>query len=102
MRALALLAAGAAAAGAAAASDQCSVVTHRAPCGQAADSEATCLVKGCCYDGTDKVNPCFYPGYDAVPIKTVHVVQSNHFDAGFADSTLNILTKWFKNFFPLA
>jgi hypothetical protein len=30
------------------------------------------------------------------------VVQSNHFDAGFADSTLNILTKWFKNFFPLA
>jgi hypothetical protein len=30
------------------------------------------------------------------------VVQSNHFDAGFANSCQDILSLWFSNFFPLA
>lgn len=87
---------------AAVAADQCSVVQQRAPCGQAFDTEDICLAKGCCYDASDSTVPCFYPGADAVPIKTVYVIQSCHFDAGFANTLVNIVNLWFDTHFPNA
>ena len=99
---LALTAATAAAAAAPPPPAQCAAVQRRAPCGQPTDSSSACATKGCCYDGSDPVNTCFYPGGNAVPITTVHVVQACHFDAGYKDTTSNILNLWFHTFFPQA
>lgn len=69
--------------------------SYRAPCGQTVDSEAACVAKGCCYDTSVKSSyPCYFAGAPAVPIKTVMVVQACHFDAGFADTTVNILNRY--------
>ena len=83
---------------------QCNAVRARAPCGQPTDSAALCASKGCCWNATDggaNDVTCFYAA-DAVPLSTVHVIQACHFDAGYADTTSNILNKWFHQFFPQA
>jgi hypothetical protein len=62
-----------------------------------------CEAKGCCFNpALSKTVPCFYPGGDAVPVTTVHVVQACHLDVGFADTSVNIINRWFDQFFPLA
>lgn len=99
-----LLLATAAVTAAAASSAQCGAVKVPAPCGQPDDSQAKCEARGCCYDAAATSplgkTPCFYGGGDFVPITTVHVVQASHFDAGFADSTVGIINRWFTQHFP--
>jgi len=76
---------------------------ERAPCGQLLDDDATCTAKGCCFDNATKgAYPCFYRWVGSVPIKRVHIIQANHFDAGFANFTVNILNEYFDVFFPRA
>lgn len=82
--------------------DACSAVSNPAPCGISSDSQQECEARGCCYNSAFKQSPCFYPGADAVPIKYVHIVQACHFDAGFADSTVGILNRWWYQHFPQA
>ena len=79
----------------------CAAVSARAPCGQPSDSAADCATKGCCHDAAGGNNACFFAA-DAVPVTTVHVIQACHFDAGYADTTTNILNRWFYEFFPRA
>jgi hypothetical protein len=80
----------------------CAAVSRRAPCGQVWDTIDSCTNKGCCWDSTgDASIPCFYEA-NAVNITYVHVIQSCHFDAGFADGTVQILNRWFTQFFPAA
>ena len=83
---------------------QCQSVppSRRAPCGQNWDHEDRCLAKTCCYDPNDKVNPCYYPGGEAVLIRHVHIIQASHFDAGFADTCAGILTLWWYTHLPRA
>jgi hypothetical protein len=83
-------------------SPECAVVTSRAPCGQPDDTADMCTWKGCCYDASGGENSCFYPSHNAVPITSVHVIQSCHLDVGFADTAANIINEWFHKFFPLA
>ena len=70
--------------------------TRRANCGYWGIDEGQCLARGCCFgdpglfDYTGHQPPptfqhaCYYPSA-TVPIKKVHVIQSNHFDAGYHD-----------------
>ena len=81
---------------------QCTVVTSRAPCGQPDDTAEECGWKGCCYSASGGANACFYPSHNAVPIKSVHVIQSCHLDVGFADFAVTIINEWFHVFFPRA
>lgn len=84
----------------------CAAITNPAPCGQQVDTQAKCEAKGCCWRAGFRSylgpTPCFYAGGDLVNVTTVHVVQACHFDAGFADSTVGILNRWFTQHFPLA
>ena len=83
-------------------SPQCGMVTSRAPCGQPEDTADMCGWKGCCHDASGGDNSCFYPSHNAVPITSVHVIQSCHLDVGFANTAANIINEWFHKFFPLA
>jgi hypothetical protein len=44
---------------------------------------------------------CFYPE-DGSPIEMVHMINSNHFDAGYADWTSKVLNEYFHTYFPRA
>ena len=74
----------------------------RAACGQSWDPPELCALKGCCFDASDANNAtrCFFSS-PAVAVKRVHVIQSCHFDAGYADFTTAILNRWF-GFFDAA
>jgi hypothetical protein len=78
----------------------CAAIQAPAPCGQPNDGPELCGLKGCCWDASQGSNACFYPGGNAVTIKHVHVIQSCHFDAGYADSTVGIMNLWFHTHFP--
>lgn len=60
-------------------------------------SEAECQSKRCCFDASreNSTAGCTYPSYKATPLKKVMVVQASHFDAGFLNSTVNIINLWF-------
>jgi len=84
----------------------CPDVTRRINCGYPPIvqniSESQCLQRKCCYDKNAGADfRCFHQG-DAVPIKKVHVIQSNHFDAGYGNTTVNMLNKYYDRFFPRA
>jgi hypothetical protein len=81
--------------------ENCAAVTTRVPCGQPTDSPLACATKGCCFDASGGNSSCFY-AVNGVPITTVHVIQACHFDAGYADTTSNILNEWFHTYFPRA
>ena len=48
-----------------------------------------------------KNSSCFFPA-EGAPIEVVHMINSNHFDAGYADWTSKVLNKYFDLYFPLA
>jgi len=58
-----------------------------------------CENRGCCWDDVD--NECFYK-VEGVPVKTVHVINSNHFDAGYASLTADVINLYFDEFYPRA
>lgn len=107
------------------AEEVCAAITNPAPCGQPNDGPELCGWKGCCWDASKGGNACFYPGGNAVPITHVHIVQACHFgaspldvsscledlrcpracphaDAGYANTTVNIMNLWFHTHFPQA
>ena len=77
---------------------QCSAVppTQRANCGYWGIDEGQCVARGCCFGEAGAFeykghqppptfqHACYYPNA-SVPIKKVHVIQSNHFDGGYHD-----------------
>ena len=61
--------------------------------------ETLCVARGCCYrSGSSPA--CFYPEGGKVNITKVHIVHGCHFDAGFVDTTTNIVNKYFDSIFP--
>ena len=80
--------------------EQCASVKSRAPCGQTTDSEADCLLKQCCY-AKDADYPCFYAA-EAVPIKTVHVIQACHLDVGYSGTMQQVINSYLSQFFAQA
>ena len=66
------------------------------------DFGAACRSRGCCYEepAANATAPnCFWEG-SAAPIKTAHLIQSNHFDAGFTDQLDTVINSYFSVFFP--
>jgi len=83
---------------------KCDSIKSRVPCGYLNISLVDCVDRGCCWDssaGTKSQDICFYLG-DGVPIKKVHVIQSNHFDAGYACDVACVLNMYFDKFIPRA
>ena len=68
------------------------------------DFGAACRSRGCCYRelnaGVETSKPnCFWAGA-GVDIATAHLIQSNHFDAGFTDQLDAVVNSYFTTFFP--
>lgn len=62
-------------------------------------TEQMCVDRGCCYK--EGSNPtCFYPNLGMGNITKVHVVHGCHFDAGFVDTTVNIVNRYFDEIYP--
>lgn len=62
-------------------------------------TEQMCIDRGCCYRaGSDP--SCYYPNVGMGNITKVHVVHGCHFDAGFVDTTVNIVNRYFDEIFP--
>lgn len=65
--------------------------------------------KSCAFPGPSPPGPappaknssCYYPA-EGSPIEVVHMINSNHFDAGYADWTSKVLNNYFDSYFPLA
>ena len=79
--------------------EECGAVTTKVDCSSGVGAlgsgepdllQAQCEARGCCFDNTsfyDKEYPyCFYSS-DGVPVTTVHMVNANHFDAGYTALT---------------
>ena len=69
-----------------------------------------CEGRGCCFDDNssgggsgsgDQATPCFFPS-EGVDVEVVHMINSNHFDAGYADLTVAVVNEYFDKYFPLA
>ena len=58
-----------------------------------------CLDRGCCFKEGDK-NGCYFPNVGMANITKVHVIHGCHFDAGFVDTTVNIVNRYFDEIFP--
>eukprot|EP00035_Acanthoeca_spectabilis_P023764 m.450846 g.450846 ORF g.450846 m.450846 type:complete len:766 (+) comp20055_c0_seq1:144-2441(+) len=83
--------------------DACSAVGDaRVDCsgGYTSLNQSLCEGRGCCWDAGANVS-CFYAAASK-PIKTVHVISSNHFDAGYADITAGVVNMYFDTYFPRA
>ena len=62
-------------------------------------SKQMCLDRGCCYkEGADV--SCFYPNMGMANVTNVHVIHGCHFDAGFVDTTVNIVNRYFDEIYP--
>ena len=64
-------------------------------------SASWCAERGCCYDASAPQLKCFY-GAEGVDVTHVHVISSNHFDAGYADLTSIVVNEYFDTYFPRA
>ena len=58
-----------------------------------------CLDRGCCFKEGDE-NGCYFPNVGMANITKVHVIHGCHFDAGFVDTTVNIVNRYFDEIFP--
>lgn len=81
---------------------------RRVPCGQWWEYEVllgkeSCEQRQCLWlPSNDSVAWCVYPEPATTPLKTLHVAQGCHFDAGFVKPIVDIVNLWFDEFFPLA
>lgn len=65
-----------------------------------------CEGRGCCFDDSsgrsgNQATPCFFPS-EGADVEVVHMINSNHFDAGYADLTVAVVNEYFDSYFPLA
>ena len=68
------------------------------------DFGAACRSRGCCYEpltsNVDSAQPnCWWAG-EGVEAAKAHLIQSNHFDAGFTDQLDAVVNSYFDTFFP--
>ena len=89
------------------------IVSQKSPLSEKAGWEQELIIgwkagpSSCHFPGTSpppappSTTQCFYPK-DGSPIKVVHMINSNHFDAGYADLTSKVLNEYFHKYFPLA
>eukprot|EP00051_Salpingoeca_urceolata_P021147 m.326646 g.326646 ORF g.326646 m.326646 type:complete len:854 (+) comp19743_c1_seq2:115-2676(+) len=85
----------------------CQAVTDPVDCSSGVGSphsgavmtEELCAARGCCY--SDTAPNCRYPT-NGERISVVHMINSNHFDAGYADLTAVVFNKYFDEYFPRA
>jgi len=91
-------------------SDVCATISDRVDCSSGVGNpnsdfnmtQQFCEQRGCCFDNTtDASPPCFFP-VEGEEVEVVHMINSNHFDAGYADLTVNIANEYFDIYFPLA
>lgn len=62
-------------------------------------SSEMCVDRGCCFkEGTSP--SCFYPNMGMAEITKVHIIHGCHFDAGFVDTTVNIVNRYFDEIYP--
>lgn len=62
-------------------------------------SREMCVDRGCCFK--EGASPsCFYPNMGMAEITKVHVIHGCHFDAGFVDTTVNIVNRYFDEIYP--
>lgn len=87
------------AASASAAGGPCQNQKHPVNCGWDGITVDQCDELDCCWNEATKT--CSYH-LDGVPVRKVHFIQSNHFDAGYADLTVNVINMYFDTFFPRA
>ena len=87
------------------ASDQCNlIIIDRVDCSSGVGSQNQvhnltkhqCNQRGCCYDSTSYFNS------EGKTIKTIHMINSNHFDAGYANLTVDIVNVYFDTYFQRA
>eukprot|EP00930_Biecheleria_cincta_P097296 TRINITY_DN8901_c0_g1_i1.p1 TRINITY_DN8901_c0_g1~~TRINITY_DN8901_c0_g1_i1.p1 ORF type:complete len:791 (-),score=111.14 TRINITY_DN8901_c0_g1_i1:171-2543(-) len=85
----------------------CSTLRNRVDCssGFTGITADLCRTRGCCWDaGANSFaaeSKCFY-ALEGVPVEVVHMINSNHFDAGYADLTANVVNEYFDTYFPRA
>ena len=61
-----------------------------------------CAARGCCFSAdAPSQQRCTYVA-GGVPVETVHIIPSNHFDAGYASLTADVVSRYFTEFFPRA
>eukprot|EP00756_Hemistasia_phaeocysticola_P048968 Hpha_TRINITY_DN23386_c0_g1::TRINITY_DN23386_c0_g1_i1::g.96862::m.96862 len=65
------------------------------------ETKERCEQRGCCFDPVDSTCHMQWVG-DAANVTTVHLIQSNHFDAGYTDHIEGVLNKYFTVYFPRA
>jgi hypothetical protein len=65
-------------------------------------TEAQCQQRGCCFDASASTRsssssggPQCYYGAEGVDVEVVHMINSNHFDAGYADLTAKVVNLYF-------
>jgi hypothetical protein len=96
----------------------CAAIVDRVDCSSGVGSkdsgfgmtQAFCEARGCCFlnatstggDDDDSNQPaCFYPS-EGADVEVVHMINSNHFDAGYADLTVAVANTYFDTYFPRA
>mgnify|MGYP006079348031 FL=1 len=96
-------------------SPQCTTIIDRVDCSSGVGSQHAvqpltpeqCTARGCCYekstttDGTATAGTCYYPA-EGRPITTIHMINSNHFDAGYANVTADVINLYFDVYFQRA
>ena len=60
-----------------------------------------CAARGCVWTKGVTSHNCSY-AYRGVPPRVVHMINSNHFDAGYANFTANVVNEYFETYFPRA
>ena len=89
------------------ASNQCNLIIDRVDCSSGVGSQNQvhnltkhqCNQRGCCYDSTNF--QCYFNS-EGKTIKTIHMINSNHFDAGYANLTVDIVNVYFDTYFQRA
>eukprot|EP01062_Namystynia_karyoxenos_P066629 TRINITY_DN60538_c0_g1_i1.p1 TRINITY_DN60538_c0_g1~~TRINITY_DN60538_c0_g1_i1.p1 ORF type:complete len:822 (+),score=209.81 TRINITY_DN60538_c0_g1_i1:75-2468(+) len=88
---------------------RCAGPGARLPCGRAGNgvqpdeppSPDRCRARGCCVDAD--TGDCFMHWVgDAPNVTTVHVIQANHFDAGYTLGIVDVLNEYFATYIPRA
>jgi len=87
---------------------KCGAIKDRVDCSSGVGNPAgvqpltreECTDRGCCYDATGN-SSCFYTA-EGRTVTKIHMINSNHFDAGYADITANVVNEYFTTYFPRA
>ena len=88
---------------------QCASIDDRVDCSSGVGSvwhvanltRDQCNARGCCYDDRTNASSCYF-GAEGKKMKTIHMINSNHFDAGYASLTADVVNLYFDIYFQRA